>query len=162
MREFKSNFRGSKKNECGLLFDEIDKDSGTKDKVVIVDKLNMLKNLMIEFLHTNEKENNVESFIADNLKLSIKEIQEELEFYNESLDLLLENTVRLDSKIRNDNNRFSLLAMIAYSYKEDIDLDEWMTEYAKNNNTYFTDQRKNYLHMREDLERFIKNKKKSA
>ena len=52
--------------------------------------------------------------------------------------------------------------MIAYSYKEDIDLDEWMTEYAKNNNTYFTDQRKNYLHMREDLERFIKNKKKSA
>ena len=94
--------------------------------------------------------------------MSIKEIQEELEFYNESLDLLLENTVRLDSKIRNDNNRFSLLAMIAYSYKEDIDLDEWMTEYAKNNNTYFTDQRKNYLHMREDLERFIKNKKKSA
>lgn len=162
LREFKSNFRGSKKNECGLLFDEIDKDSGTKDKVVIVDKLNMLKNLMIEFLHTNEKENNVESFIADNLKLSLKEIQEELEFYNESLDLLLENTVRLDSKIRNDNNRFSLLAMIAYSYKEDIDLDEWMTEYAKNNNTYFTDQRKNYLHMREDLERFIKNKKKSA
>lgn len=162
LREFKSNFRGSKKNECGLLFDEIDKDSGTKDKVVIVDKLYMLKNLMIEFLHTNEKENNVESFIADNLKLSIKEIQEELEFYNESLDLLLENTVRLDSKIRNDNNRFSLLAMIAYSYKEDIDLDEWMTEYAKNNNTYFTDQRKNYLHMREDLERFIKNKKKSA
>ena len=54
--------------------------------------------------------------------------------------------------------------MVVYSYKEDIDLDEWLIEYAKNNNTYFVDQKKNFIHMRADLEKFIsrESRKRSA
>ena len=69
---------------------------------------------------------------------------------------LLDNTVKIDSKLRNEENRFSLLAMMVYSYKEDKDLDEWMTEYARRNNTYFIDQKKNFLHMKNDFEKYLK------
>ena len=50
--------------------------------------------------------------------------------------------------------------MVAYSYNADIDLDEWLTEYAKNNNTYDVNQKDNFLHMKKDLMQFILNKKK--
>lgn len=42
--------------------------------------------------------------------------------------------------------------MMVYSYKEDKDLDDWMSEYAKDNNTYFMDQTRNFLHMKQDFE----------
>lgn len=79
-----------------------------------------------------------------------------MDFYNESLNELLDHTVKIDSKLRNEENRFSLLAMMVYSYKEDKDLDEWMTEYARRNNTYFIDQKKNFLHMKNDFEKYLK------
>lgn len=49
--------------------------------------------------------------------------------------------------------------MVVYSNKEDIDLDDWMEEYAKNNNTYLVDQSRNFLHMKKDLNRYIEDKK---
>lgn len=49
--------------------------------------------------------------------------------------------------------------MIVYSYKEDKDLDEWMMEYAEKNDMYYINQKKNYLHMKNDLNRFIEAKK---
>ena len=61
------------------------------------------------------------------------------------------NTIRDGSKLLDIENRLSLLAMVAYSYKNDIDLDDWLEEYAANNNTYFMDQRKNFIHMVNDL-----------
>ena len=61
------------------------------------------------------------------------------------------NTIRDGSKLLDTANRLSLLAMVAYSYKNDVDLDDWMEEYAANNNTYFMDQRKNFIHMVKDL-----------
>ena len=48
------------------------------------------------------------------------------------------------------------VAMVAYSYKNDVDLDDWLEEYAANNNTYFIDQRKNYLHMVNDFKQYQK------
>lgn len=50
--------------------------------------------------------------------------------------------------------------MIVYSYKEDKDLDEWMMEYAEKNDMYYMNQKKNYLHMKNDLNRFIEDKKR--
>ena len=58
----------------------------------------------------------------------------------------------------NPDNRLSLVALVAYSIEIDIDLDEWMLEYAKNNNTYFIDQQKNFLHMKQDLEKYLNKK----
>ena len=159
LREFQCKLRPVKRNDKGLLFDEIDKDASTKDKQVITDKLHMLENLMLDFLHidnTNFVQINIESFIAQNLDIDVETVQEDMDFYNESLNELLDHTVKIDSKLRNEANRPSLLAMMVYSYKEDKDLDKWMTEYARQNNTYFIDQKKNFLHMKNDFEHYLK------
>ncbi len=165
LREFQYKLRSIKRNDKKLLFDEIDKDASTKDKQVITDKLYMLENMMLEFLHIdndNSSQSNIESFISQNLGINIEAIQTDMDFYNESLNELLDNTVKIDSKLRNEENRFSLLAMMVYSYKEDKDLDEWMTEYARRNNTYFIDQKKNFLHMKNDFEQYIVNEDKQS
>ena len=159
LREFQYKLRQIKRNDKELLFDEIDKDASTKDKQVITDKLYMLEDMMLEFLHIdndNSSQSNIESFISQNLGINVEAIQTDMDFYNESLNELLDNTVKIDSKLRNEENRFSLLAMMVYSYKEDKDLDEWMTEYARRNNTYFIDQKKNFLHMKNDFEQYLK------
>lgn len=49
LREFKKNMRNTRRNSKGMLFDEIEKDKSTKDKVVVVSKLEMLQGLMEEF-----------------------------------------------------------------------------------------------------------------
>ena len=66
------------------------------------------------------------------------------------------NTIRDGSKLLDIANRLSLLAMVAYSYKNDVDLDDWLADYAAKNNTYFVDQRKNYSHMINDFRQYQK------
>jgi len=159
--EFKSNLRSSATNKNGQHFDEIDKGSGTKDKQVVYDKLEMLEDLMLEFLKVEEKPKNfgnVEEFIACNLDMDVNTISDDLDFYNESLDVLLEKTVKIDSKLRQEQNRPSLLAMMVYSYKEDVDiaLEKWLGEYAIQNNMYFIDQRENFIHMKQEFEKYLK------
>lgn len=159
LKEFQSKLRMKKRNDNGLLFDEIDKDASTKDKQVIADKLIMLEKLMSDFLKDDIGSSysvTQEEFIAQNLDLDIEAVKVDMDFYNESLDELLDNTVKIDSKLRNRKNRLSLLTMMVYSYKKDKDLDKWMAEYAKNNNTYFVDQKKNFLHMKQDFEQYLK------
>lgn len=166
--EFNKNLRSKKINGKGLLFDEIDKDASTKDKQVISDKLDMLEGLMSEFLHKEKdlkKQKRAEDFIAENLDMDKEAILEDMDFYNESLELLLENTVRVDSKLRSGQNRLSMLAIMVYSCKENIknaDLEEWMTKYAAKNNCYYQDQTKNFLFMKQDFDRYRKEHQKSA
>lgn len=165
LRDFIKNLRLVKRNEKGLLFDEIDKDLSTKDKQVIADKLSMLESMMLEFLHvdgTDLSQGSAESFIAENLNMDIESVRADLDFYNMSLNTLLENTVKVDSKLRNPENRLSLLAMMVYSYKEDKDLDHWMSEYAKKNNTYLVNQKKNFIHLKQDFERYCKKNREIA
>lgn len=166
--EFSKNLRNTKKNDKGLLFDEIDKDASTKDKQVISDKLDMLERLMLDFLHrgSNDKiQKGQEDFIAENLEMDRKSLEEDMDFYNESLDALLENTVRINSKLRSAQNRLSLLAMMVYSCRENIkntELEEWMTNYAAKNHNYCPDQTKNFLYMKQDFERYRKRHRKGA
>lgn len=165
LRDFVTNLKFVKKNEKGLLFDEIDKETGTKGRQVVIDKLSMLESVMLEYLHiekVNSTQGNVESFIAENLDIDVETVRSDMDFYNESLNALLDNTVRVDSKLRNEGNRLSLLAMMVYSYKEDKDLDEWLADYAKKNNTYFMDQTRNFIHMKQDFERYFAGNRKIA
>ena len=53
-------------------------------------------------------------------------------------------------------NRLSLLAMVAYSYKNDVDLDDWLEGYAANNNTYNSNQKNNFLSMVDDFKQYQK------
>lgn len=168
LREFKNNLRKVKVNKSGMSYDEIDKNTSTKNKSVIYTKMNFLEKLMLDYLHTSESDTKMHventedevSFISENVGLKKNIVQGDIDFYKESLDCLKENTIKIGSKLLDKENQLSLLAMIAYSYKSDIDLDEWMIEYAKKNNNYSANQKDNFLHMKNDLEQFISNKNK--
>lgn len=167
LKEFKNNLRSSKANENGVLFDEIDKDKGTKDKAVIIAKLDMLEGLMLDFLHVKDKESDqsadggdIELFIIENVKIDKETLQKDMDLYVDTLEGdygLKEKCIRVGSRLLDERNRPSLLAMVVYSYMTGQDLDDWLTEYAKNNKTYFVDQKKNYLHMLGDFQRFVRN-----
>ena len=149
---------GLRNNEVdGKLFDTVDETGSTKDKSVIADKLHILETLMREFLHIEEIENvTPESFVAEMVDMPAEKVNEEMDCYEETLDSLENNTIRDGSKLLEVANRLSLLAMVAYSYKNDVDLDDWLEEYAANNNTYHVDQRKNYSHMVNDFKQYQK------
>ena len=66
------------------------------------------------------------------------------------------NTIRDGSKLLDVANRLSLLAMVAYSYKNDVDLDDWLEEYASKHNTYNPNQKNNFLNMVDDFNLYQK------
>lgn len=162
LRAFKKGLRN--KPVDGKLFDAIDSGASTKDKAVIIAKLHIIETLMYEFLHIKEADFNdevdEEQFISDVVGIDIEVIHDDMDFYKESLKDLKDRTIKDGSKLLNEENYLSLLAIVVYSYKEDIDLDVWLTEYARQNNTYFRDQRKNYFHMIDDLKKYTTTKKK--
>ena len=147
-------------------FDEIEnkkedgknKKRSTKDKCVVVEKINCVETLMNEYLHVenNNSASYNESFVAEMVDMPVETVKEKMDCYEETLDVLENNTIRYGSKLLEVANRLSLLAMVAYSYKNDVDLDDWLEEYAENNNTYFIDQRKNYSHMVNDFKQYQK------
>ncbi len=155
----------------GKLFYEVDKEKGkgTKDKQVIMDKLHILEIHMKEFLHIDkvdkertEKIEDEETFIAKVAEIDKSEVHENINIYtedlngNDTLRGLKDNCIRDGSKLLDSQNNLSLLAMVAYSYKIEQNLDEWMTEFASKNNTYFEDQRKNFFYMKSDFEKYLK------
>lgn len=162
--EFMTEFIQSlhSKSIDGVSFDDILESSNTKDKGIVTKKMKHLEQLMDEYLSEQRKNLNendsIKEFIAENLGIDIEMVADEMDFYNESLDTLLENRVKLDSKLRQDRNRPSLLAMMVYSYKEDVDIDleNWLEKYADQNDMYLIDQKKNFLHMKNDFEQYLK------
>lgn len=159
LKEFKNGLRN--KAVDGKLFDTVDNGAGTKDKTIIIAKLNILETLMNEFLHIeiHEESVNPETFIAEMVDIDKEVLEEDMELYVETLDGehgLKEECIRVGSKLLDEQNRLSLLAMVVYSYKEGVDLDDWMREYATKNNTYFVDQKRNYLHMLNDFNSYRK------
>lgn len=174
LTEFQSNLHNKTFAEYeNNSFDTIDSGKGTKDKKVIIQKLDMLEKLMIEFLHFDveieveniegDNESMTDSeFINKNVGIDIDSVYENMDLYIDSLDDLLDNTVKVGSKLLEPENRQSLLAMVAYSYEEDKDLDKWLTEYAENNSSYIKDTKQNYLHMVADFEKYTRLKDKQA
>ena len=138
-------------------FDTYENNKSTKDKKVVLAKLDILDKLMREYLHIEEIENvTPESFVAEMVDMPEEKVKEEMDLYEDSLKDLENNTIRDGSKLLEVTNRLSLLAMVAYSYKNDVDLDDWLEDYAANNNTYYMDQRKNYSHMVNDFRQYQK------
>ena len=165
--EFLHNFVNGLRNTPvdGKFFDTVDELGSTKDKLIIKEKLHILETLMKGYLHIEDTDNEVineEEFIAEILELDKETIHNDMDFYKESLKDLKDVAIKDGSKLLQEDNNLSLLSMVVYSYKEDIDLEEWLTEYAKNNNTYFKNQRKNYFCMLNDLEKYYMEKNEVA
>ena len=157
--EFLKAFVNGLRNKSvdGKLFDTVDETGSTKDKSVIADKLHILETLMREFLHIEETENVMpELFVAEMVDMPVEKVKEEMDYYEETLDCLENNTIRDGSKLLDVANRLSLLAMVAYSYKNDVDLDDWLEEYASKHNTYNPNQKNNFLNMVDDFNQYQK------
>lgn len=138
---------------------EIDSETGkkksTKDKVVVVDKIDMVENLMNEFLHINKEDLddiNVLDFVKENVNPDVTD--EDVEFYSEMLDdITLE--VDNDTKLLDEHNRPSLIALVGYACENEIDdkLVEWIKSFFVNNSMYLLNQRENFTYMKNSLQR---------
>lgn len=146
-----------------MSFDDIDISKSTKDKTVVMKKINFLETLMKKYLDIKESwkinEYSVDSLMHECFGSEFSE--EDIDQFEEVLDDLTLN-VDNTSKLLDEKNRPSLIAIVAYSFRNDIDLDDWIVDYFTNNKLYFNDQMKNYLHMKKDLETYLQLQTKQA
>ena len=139
----------------GQLFDRVDDTGSTKDKANIITKLHILETLMNEFLHINKEdldEVSVLDFVKENVNPDVTD--EDVEFYSEMLDdITLE--VDNDTKLLDEHNRPSLIALVGYACQNDIDdkLVEWIKSFFVNNAMYILNQRENFTHMKNSLQK---------
>ena len=139
----------------GKQFDMVDDTGSTKDKANIVTKLCILETLMNEFLHINKEDLddiNVLDFVKENVNPDVTD--EDVEFYSEMLDdITLE--VDNDTKLLDEHNRPSLIALVGYACQNDIDdkLVEWIKSFFVNNAMYILNQRDNFIHMKNSLQK---------
>ena len=137
------------------MFDDADKNKGTKDKAVIIDKLYILEALMNDYLDDNTEytENmKVLDFVKETVDGYI--IEEDVEQYSEVLDDLTLN-VDNSSRLLDRQNRLSLIALVAYSFKNDVDLDDWIISFFDKHRSYNSNQMENYMSMKNDVDRYF-------
>ena len=162
---FKKILSSKKLDKYKISFDEFNLSKATKDKKVVIQKLDMLDELMREFFNiecpgassmTND-DVDIFEFVRKEVDPSINE--DDIDDYYSMLD---EYDIEKTSKLLEWQNEPSLIAIIAYSFKNDIDLDDWIRTFFKNNNSYFVDQKRNYLDMKNDLIKYLQSTKKKA
>lgn len=139
----------------GQLFDRVDDTGSTKDKANITAKLHILETLMNEFLHINKEDLdnvNVLDFVKENVNPDATD--EDVEFYSEMLDdITLE--VDNDTKLLDEHNRPSLIALVGYACENEIDdkLVEWIKSFFVNNAMYILNQKENFTYMKNSLQK---------
>lgn len=152
---FKEMTNGMDMNE----FYGTDKNDSTKDKNVVIKKLDRLETLMHEYLGTEKPEAGtgtgsaeILSFIRENA--SPHAAMEDVSQFSEVLDALAEKS-GYAGKLMEAGKRDSMTAVVAYSFENDIDLDDWIADYFRRNEDYDADQAENYQHMVSDLKKYL-------
>lgn len=145
-------------------FYTIDDGKGTKDKKIIIQKLDMLERLMKEYLHIKiegkqmkqvdsnmDRPVSVIDFVRENVKTDVNE--EDINLY----EAILDDYIEIGSDIRDEENEPSIIALIAHSVEQDIDLEleDWFPDFIKQNTTYIKNQKENYIFMRNHLDKFV-------
>lgn len=151
--EFKNGLRYKKVD--GKLFDSVDKHKGEKDKEVVISRLNILEALMNGYLSDAAEystDMNLLDFVRESVGYYIT--GEDIEQYSEVLyDLTL--NVDNSSRLLDIQNRFSLIALVAYSFENDIDLDDWIVRYFDKHSSYISNQTENYISMKKDVDNYF-------
>ena len=143
-------------------FDTYENNKSTKDKKVVLAKLDILDKLMREYLHIEEveideiEESSVLDFVKNNVNPDTTEedIEEYKEFYEDDLKIEVDNS----SKLLEESNTKSMLALIAYVMNSNIKLNafkKWLVDFFAQNNTYKINQTENYIYMRNSLQKMI-------
>lgn len=153
------------------------KDQQTKKKATITGKIDLLVKLMNGYLHITEDTsvNNGETcinssnddsddenplqFIKDNVSERVSE-EDIDDYYTLMDDFKTLHGVNISSPFFDYHNELAFLGMIAYSFKFDKDLDNWLINYTNRNITYSTNQTENLENMIADFKTY--EEKKSA
>ncbi len=145
----------------GLCDKEIDgkvfyeKGRSIKDKTVIIEKLDLLETLMCEYFSIPKADTeSLLAFVRENVSPFVT--MEDVSQYMEVLGALMKKSGS-GEKLMEAANRPSLVAIVAYSFTHDVDLDSWIVDYCSRNNSYISDQTKNYGHMVSDLHQYLEN-----
>ena len=147
----------------GLCDKEIDgkvfyeKGRSLKDKPVIVEKLDLLETLMCEYLDIPKPDSELEleailKFVREHVVSYVT--KEDIVQYEEVLNALMKKSIH-STELMEAENKPSMIAVIAYSFEYDIDLDDWILDFCKRNDDYIRDQKENYRCMLQDLEKFM-------
>ena len=137
----------------------IDKKDSTKDKLVIVKKLDKLENMMCVFLEIpiiridEDMISSILEFVHEHVTSSAT--LEDIEQYTEVLQAFVREIGQ--SKLWENENMPSLISIVAWSFEHDIDLDDWIADYCSRTDSYFENQVRNYESMCEDLKQFIQS-----
>lgn len=131
------------------------KDKQSKKKATITGKIELLVKLMKEYLHIEDVEQVTPlDFVKENVNPDITEddIVDYEQFYEDDLKIEVDNS----SKLLEDKNVNSMLALIAYVMNSNIKINvfkEWLIDFFNENDTYNADQKSNYIFMRDSLQR---------
>lgn len=166
MAEFSRSLHSKEVN--GITYDElcIDKKSGntraTKDKYIVVPKIELMEKLMLEYLGIDKVESDneteitakdiIEEFVDNNIT------DDDIELYELMTNDKSEVIEDIDSWILSDENRQSLVALVGYAAKNEIEdeLDDWLPYYEKNNMLNSLNAKQKYLHMVEDFDNYCR------
>lgn len=150
-------------------FDTYDDGKGTKDKKVVKAKLNMLEQLMKEYLHITEKtnsetENNKNEsdtkscesdstlkFIQNNVSKDVS--NEDIEEYQDFMD----SYVNIDSELYKQCS-MALMALTAYAYKcdRDVELGKWIENcQSRKWQNFSPSQEVNFKYMKRSFDNFV-------
>ena len=147
LKEFKSTLKDELVGDMSYV--ELDKNRGTKDRAVIAAKLELLTELMYRYLGIDSNVctySDLLFFVKENVNEEVNE--EDIELYSEILEDL---TVDYEDKVFLVNNKMALIAVVAYSCMNDIDLDDKIHIYLSESKAFNT-QNECYIYMKERLE----------
>lgn len=142
----------------GKIFYE--KGRSLKDRPAIVEKLGLLETLMNEYFGISQMDSEPEfdsdavlKFVRENVSPYIT--TEDIIQYGEVLEALMRKS-GCGKRIMETGNMPSLIGIVAYSFENDIDLDDWIVDYCNRNDGYIRGQTENYHYMLDDLRQYLK------
>ena len=145
-------------------FDTYDNNRSTKDKKVVLAKLDMLDKFMNNYLHidsvetkseeteeANSTEESILSFVQENVDKNA--IKDDVELYEDMVD----DYVKIDSPVY-VGCKAALIALMAYACmnEQDINFEDWIKKYERDNMSFSQNQRVNFTYMKKDFEQFLK------
>lgn len=155
---FQKEMRFCRRNEKGLLFDEIDKGLNPKDRQVILDKLSLLEGMMLDFFQ-----------IGDGEVVSAKELvrkwvdsdvtEEDMKLYEIVANDISEAVENIVSVFLSDRNRPSFVTLVAYAVKEDTEglMKSWLVDFEREGRLLWN-QKDNYFYMKKKFDEFVLDK----
>ena len=156
LKEFRETLHSKEVNN--VTYDELDSSKNTKDKKTIIDKINLICELMREYFHVEDEDldttENVLDFVKENVDDTVTD--EDIELCE---DMFESYTVELDHKLKpfEDENKKSMVALIMYSMNEnrDAEMETFLPKYILKVNDYSKNQKRNYKIMLMHFDRYV-------